>query len=168
MGWTTIPDSAIQPGAPVRSLDGLALRDNPIAIAEGLSGAPSVINNAFRDTLVGDIGLHSNITEQVSNSTSYVKVKETVISRAGNLRIKFNLRNSSSGTAYGRIYVNGIAKGTERSTTSTSEVTFTEDITGLNHNDLVQVYVRQTGGLNCFASNFLFFCDQAVETASML
>jgi hypothetical protein len=40
--WTTIPDSSIEPGKPIRSIDGLALRDNPIAIAEGAVGAPKV------------------------------------------------------------------------------------------------------------------------------
>ena len=40
--WTTIPDSSIEPGKPIRSIDGLALRDNPIAIAEGAPGAPRI------------------------------------------------------------------------------------------------------------------------------
>lgn len=40
--WTTIPDSSLEPGKPVRSIDTLALRDNPIAIAQGASGAPKV------------------------------------------------------------------------------------------------------------------------------
>ena len=40
--FTTIPDSNIEPGKPIRSIDGLALRDNPIAIAEGAAGAPKI------------------------------------------------------------------------------------------------------------------------------
>ena len=40
--FTTIPDSNIEPGRPTRSIDGLALRDNPIAIAEGAAGAPKI------------------------------------------------------------------------------------------------------------------------------
>ena len=40
--WTNIPDSSIEPGKPIRSIDGIALRDNPIAIAEGASGAPRI------------------------------------------------------------------------------------------------------------------------------
>lgn len=40
--WTNIPDSNIEPGKPIRSIDGLALRDNPIAIAEGAAGAPKI------------------------------------------------------------------------------------------------------------------------------
>lgn len=40
--WTNIPDSVLEPGKPARSVDALALRDNPIAIAEGAAGAPKV------------------------------------------------------------------------------------------------------------------------------
>lgn len=38
--WTNIPDTALEPGKPARSVDALALRDNPVAIAERASGAP--------------------------------------------------------------------------------------------------------------------------------
>ena len=47
--WTTITDAALEPGKPIRSVDGLALRDNAIAIAEGAAGAPR-IENAALDT----------------------------------------------------------------------------------------------------------------------
>jgi hypothetical protein len=40
--WTTLPDAALEPGKPIRSIDGLALRDNPVAIAEGAVGAPQI------------------------------------------------------------------------------------------------------------------------------
>jgi hypothetical protein len=40
--WTTIPDENIEPDKPIRSIDGLALRDNPVAIAEGAAGAPRI------------------------------------------------------------------------------------------------------------------------------
>lgn len=41
--WTDIPDSVLLPGKPVRSVDHLAMRDNPIAIAEGATGAPRIV-----------------------------------------------------------------------------------------------------------------------------
>ena len=41
--WTTIPDSSLEVSQPIRSIDTLALRDNPIAIAEGAAGAPKVL-----------------------------------------------------------------------------------------------------------------------------
>ncbi len=40
--WTTIADNVLEAGDPVRSIDALALRDNPIAIAERALGAPGV------------------------------------------------------------------------------------------------------------------------------
>ena len=47
--WTTITDAALEPGKPIRSVDGLALRDNVTALAEGAAGAPK-IQNAAMDT----------------------------------------------------------------------------------------------------------------------
>jgi len=40
--WTTIPDSSLEVDKPIRSIDGMALRDNPIAIAERAVDAPRV------------------------------------------------------------------------------------------------------------------------------
>ncbi|MBL3594796.1 hypothetical protein JMM63_04300 [Rhodovulum sulfidophilum] len=40
--WTTIPNDVIEAGKPGRAVDGRALRDNPVAIAEGAPGAPIV------------------------------------------------------------------------------------------------------------------------------
>lgn len=45
--WTNIPDTVLEPGKPARSVDALALRDNPIAIAEGADGAPKIQEMAF-------------------------------------------------------------------------------------------------------------------------
>lgn len=42
VNWTNIPTDRIEPGKPIRAIDGLALRDNPIAIAEGAPGAPRI------------------------------------------------------------------------------------------------------------------------------
>lgn len=40
--WTDIPDASLEPGKPARSVDALALRDNPVAITERATGAPIV------------------------------------------------------------------------------------------------------------------------------
>jgi len=40
--WTTIADARLEPDKPARSIDALALRDNPIAIAENAPNAPKV------------------------------------------------------------------------------------------------------------------------------
>jgi hypothetical protein len=46
--WTTIPDSSLEPGKPIRAIDGLALRDNPVAIAGGAAGAPRIAAAALQ------------------------------------------------------------------------------------------------------------------------
>lgn len=55
--WTTIPDSSLEPGKPIRSIDALALRDNPVAIAEGAVGAPKVIQWFPHDYETGGNGV---------------------------------------------------------------------------------------------------------------
>jgi len=50
--WTDIDDSKLEPGAPARSVDAMALRDNPRAIAEGASGAPAVETGGLQDNAV--------------------------------------------------------------------------------------------------------------------
>lgn len=49
MAYNAIPDANIQPGKPLRSVDLFDMRDNPIAIANGDSGAPP-IKDAALDT----------------------------------------------------------------------------------------------------------------------
>jgi hypothetical protein len=49
--WTTLPDASLEPGKPIRSIDGLALRDNPVAITEGATGAPRVQDAALNATV---------------------------------------------------------------------------------------------------------------------
>lgn len=66
--WTTLPDATLEPGKPIRSIDVLALRDNPVAIAEGASGAPrievdglginAVLLATARDGSAGSIGTY--------------------------------------------------------------------------------------------------------------
>lgn len=49
--WTDIADSLLEPNKPARGIDAMALRDNPIAIAEGAPGAPK-IQTALANELV--------------------------------------------------------------------------------------------------------------------
>jgi len=84
---------------------------------------------------------HRNDTERLSNSTSPTKIKEIVNLVAGVWRVEFKLRTTNSaGTAYGQIYRNGSPYGTLRSTTSTTYVTFQEDLP-FQVGDFIQLYV---------------------------
>lgn len=77
-----------------------------------------------------------------SSATTYEKKFEWTIVKSWTYTVTFNLRSSSwSATAYARIYKNGVAFGTERSTSSTSNVGFSEDLTFAAW-DLIQVYMK--------------------------
>jgi len=47
--WTNITDASLEPGKPLRSIDLLALRDNPIALSEGSPGAPATASASLAD-----------------------------------------------------------------------------------------------------------------------
>lgn len=59
MVWTTIPDGDIDPESPIDAPLMAALRDNPIAIAQGLSGAPKILSAAFGDNTLSGVKLQA-------------------------------------------------------------------------------------------------------------
>ena len=104
----------------------------------------------------GDIVAGYADTERTVENTNYTKVKEIICGRAGNLRIAFDLKSSDANrTAYGYIYRNGSPVGAEQTTTSTSYVTKSQDISGWQIGDLVQLYFKGGGsGGGTYVKNF--------------
>jgi hypothetical protein len=97
----------------------------------------------------------SAATLRQTTSTTYTKIKEIQVGSSGIFRIKFGLLGcGSSSTSYGKIYINGITVGTERTKTgSGSAVYFSEDIPA-NKNDLIQLYLHASSGCTAGASAF--------------
>jgi hypothetical protein len=88
--------------------------------------------------------------------TDYTKKKSFALVGAGTITISFDLKVNTTGasrTAYGRIYRNGVAVGTEQSTTSGSYVTFTESISGWSNGDTVELWTK----INISGSSNSFF-----------
>lgn len=85
--------------------------------------------------------LHSNDDEVSTQLTAYTKLKEIISPVADDLSIHFATKNSGLGIAYGRIYINDVAQGTER-TNSFAETwdEWTETIT-VAEGDLIQLYI---------------------------
>ncbi len=83
--------------------------------------------------------------KEVYTNTLEVEILPYIFSDETTLRIKFDLKASSVAiTAYGRVYRNGVAVGTERSTSSTSYVNYSEDISGWSSKDLIQIYIKSS------------------------
>ena len=70
--WTTIADTQLDPKAPVTSELMTAMRDNPIAIAEGASGAPRIEASAFASSYytAGGIGTYC-FARSTAGSTAF-------------------------------------------------------------------------------------------------
>jgi hypothetical protein len=119
---------------------------------------------------LSDTVIQSNDGAVSTSSLSWVKMKEIKIASVvtGNvgcqgsgtsfaLRIKFDLKSSNSATsARGKIYRNGVAVGTEQHTSSTTYITYTEDITQpWTQNDLIQLYLLiDNSAYAAYAQNF--------------
>lgn len=92
----------------------------------------------------------SNTNDSYTESTSYVKLRETELDEAfyGAMRVKFSMRLNTSSGGYGRLYKDSIAWGTERYQTDYNEVTYSQDFTSLSLSSgtLIQVYAKNTSG----------------------
>jgi hypothetical protein len=138
--FTTLTDAELISGKPALQSQARALRDNPIAIAEGSTGAPKISHEALYQFAPGTVVVASSDAEAVSEGSTYQKFKEIVVPRAGTLTVSFDLGELTGNSCKARIYVNGVAVGTERAVFSNvAYQTFTEDIT-VSAGDLVQLY----------------------------
>jgi len=112
-------------------------------------------------TTVGDDLIASADEARSQSGTPYVKQKEFKVGRATTYRIKFELKASSAAdAAYARIYKNGVAYGTERSTTSTTYVPYSEDL-AFNAADLIQLYAHCVTPFNADTRNFRLYINLA-------
>jgi hypothetical protein len=87
--WTTIPDSSLEPGKPIRSIDTLALRDNPVAIAEGAPGAPRVASDSAIDWGGGGVG--------ETSAVNWVGAKNSLLSAGAIGSFAFAVRSTGTG-----------------------------------------------------------------------
>lgn len=86
---------------------------------------------------------HDGSGQMSTTSTTMNKKFEGKLNCGGTLRVAFTLY-IYSGTAYGQIYRNGVPIGTLRSHNSNIPTWFTEDISGWNPGDLLQLYIKSS------------------------
>lgn len=166
MAWTTLTFAF---GSLLTSTKMTQLQDNLTAVAQGLSGAPALIVAPVNLTsqTAGDYLMHSNDADRTTTSATYVKIKESKIAKAGAYRIKFDLRETTlSGSVLGRIYQNGVAVGTER--TTSADTTYSEDIAGFVAGDLIQIYARINTGAQAGVRNFRVYGNAPGDFGSLL
>lgn len=173
--WTTIPDGDLDLDQPWTSLKALAVRDNPIAIAEGAANAP---RNDW-DSLAGSVdvttGGGSEVTsweqkrEYAASSTSYDSTEEYSEAHSvgvrcmftGTATFSFDHRQAGVNTTFSRILLNGVQQQ-EWSTSSATNTTRTLDL-AVTRGDVVlfQLYGTATPG-DAFWSSLKIEADDFV------
>ena len=144
---------------------------NYVGIALTATSLLLIIREAVADagsSLAGDKLISSSDGTVGGTDDAYTKIRETEIVKSGALRIKFSLHtNNASHATYGRIYRNGVAVGTERSSVQTSAEEFSEDIAGWTAGDLVQIYYHRSEFNLSSVSNFRIYADK-YETSTVI
>lgn len=105
MAWVTIPDGDIDPESPIDAPLMAALRDNPIAIAQGLTGAPKILNAAFSDNTISGIKLLAGSIPAGKYAAGSIVQADLAASSVGQSQLKtttasgsMNLAHASAGT----------------------------------------------------------------------
>lgn len=123
--WTTLPDASLEPGKPIRSIDGLALRDNPVAITEGETGAPRIVGRAAKRLAdypvlsVTAASTHSALTgitivtgtTSTTSTSNVVAFTETINLYTGSLRFGFTQQSTGSNVSVdsiAQVYKNNV------------------------------------------------------------
>ncbi len=118
--------------------------------------------------IASDVLMNSDDTEEYKYGQEYAVQKEfdplllNLHSNDSEFKIKFDLKTSNFGNdVYARIYRNGVAVGTERTTIISATYTnYSQDITGWSEGDLIQLYTYSGAmGVRPYVQNFRVYGD---------
>lgn len=120
----------------------------PLTAGQKVQAPTVAATGGFVNTVIG-----AALTERSSAATSYTKVKEMVAGFTGTHRITFEMKESGSGyNPKASIYKNGVAFGTEQSSTGNTYVEKVEDLS-FTAGDLIQLYIKIDSGATVYAKN---------------
>ena len=134
------------------------------AVTETKIADDEITGNKLKFYTAADTNLIGSLdTERTANGTAYKLVKSLKVTRAGALRIKFDLhRGVYLTTGYGQIYRKrggvSTAVGTEQTNTTEVYVTKSEDISGWLPGDEVELWVHHSAaGRDAYTKNFRLY-----------
>lgn len=140
-----------------------------IGIYRALQDLDSKVSNGLFCT-ASDVVRSSSGSAVTQTGTAYVKKKEIIASKTGTIRVGFTLqRTVGTGTVFGRVYINDIAVGTERSVASADMSMFFEDI-AVKAGDRVQIYAKTSAasGTTAQVGAFTLGYDNKMEDLVVL
>jgi len=107
-------------------------------------------------TADGDSSIASALIERSTVSSTYNKIKEITLLGSGTLTFKWSHKCNHGGSAYTRIYRNGGAVGTQKSTGESTYQAVEDTVAGWSNGDLIQLYIRSSieGTDGAYAQSF--------------
>lgn len=169
---SAVTDAVIAFRKPITLQQGRALRDNPLAIAEGSSGAPRVDGDAFPDHLAGAVVLDAvtPIGLDILTASGPAGTAGTLFNyywsftaiKAAALRMQADMKSSSGGSSARIAILRNGTVVTELTTNSTSYVTQQIDFTyGAGDQITVRAGVNySSGGADSFIRNLTILSDR--------
>ena len=108
-------------------------------------------------------------TERTNDTTSYTKIKEVTITRSGTYTIAWEHKIQTNPLiCYTRVYKNGSAFGTEKTTSSASYWAVSDDL-AFAVGDLCQLYIKTSSArVTAYAKNFKVKWQLSVNTNSII
>lgn len=95
-------------------------------------------------------------TERTTTSASYVKLKEfTPVNRPGTVTVAWQMKDNDveGRLVYSKVYKNGVAVGSEKSTSNNSYQNETETNISVSAGDVLQIYGKGQEGNTCYIAN---------------
>ncbi|KKK57519.1 hypothetical protein LCGC14_3053660, partial [marine sediment metagenome] len=138
---STFPVSPIEGQLYYDTVDEAMYRRSGDAQAWIQIGASGIGGNVYLEIgIASDDLAFSNDTERGVFSATYAKIKEITVLKTLSIRVYWEHRSwAVPGETKTRVYINGVATGSEHTATTTSYVAFTEDVE-VNKGDLLQIY----------------------------
>ena len=120
----------------------------------------------LRDHSASDILICNSIAERSTSASGYTELKRITLGISGTLRIKWQAKSGDGSNSYTKVYRNGSAVGSEK----TSQATYTEhseDIAGWNIGDKLQIYGLKDSSVSVYAKE-LKICVANIAPATTI
>ena len=124
--YTTITNAEIDQDSPITQPLMTAMRDNPLAIAEGDSTAPGVMIEALKVSAGTTVRISNDTEQNVTGSAEIEVFQTTRFFQKGSFNLYFEFRHAFGQTTTVRVYING-SLANVFATSSTSYVSGTDD-----------------------------------------
>lgn len=145
----------------------------PRSIGFAISATEIELKTIYQEALTttaSDELKQSADTENSAQGNTYTLSKSIKVLHSGTIRVTFDLKTSIAGrTTYGKIYINGVAVGTQQSSDIVTYTNYSEDI-AVSAGDLIQLYTKciNTASEYAYVRNFRLSYTRGITSSDIV